>query len=306
MNMVPWRAWLHPRYDAPEPIRPVSPDRNASAADAEWVRSIVQAYVDSFHAELLGAYRWTNFTASVAVDPSRRTVRVAGHAPVARVVRRFEQGLRSLLAPQWNAVPTMTAGVAHARQRFPIEPVTSVWREWPGAAPQLSLSTEILRHDGPVIPLVETFAGTLIDSGDGTVGWITTPLSERPANQAAGKRRTWADTARSYLGVPYLTGGATMDGIDCSGLVQRIYREAAGRIVPRHTRDQFAVGTRCKEPQEGQLAFLDRPGDLLHVGVVLRNPHCGWSVVHASSTRAAVVEDPLEWYVKQGAVREAR
>src|SRR6476620_10880703 len=63
------------------------------------------------------------------------------------------------------------------------------------------------------------------------------------------------EQARSYLGTPYLWGGMTDRGIDCSGLVHMAYRRT-GRLVPRDADQQEEAG---KEVTEGGL----RPGDLV-------------------------------------------
>ena len=63
------------------------------------------------------------------------------------------------------------------------------------------------------------------------------------------------EEARRYLGSPYLWGGMTKHGIDCSGLVHMAYR-AGGRLVPRDADRQEDAGTRIGEADA-------RPGDLI-------------------------------------------
>jgi cell wall-associated NlpC family hydrolase len=93
-------------------------------------------------------------------------------------------------------------------------------------------------------------------------------------------------TARRFLGVPYLWGGITPLGFDCSGLVQSVYR-FHGLDVPRDSKDQRHVGYAVErdELQSGDLLFF--PG---HVAI-----SCGGTdVLHASASRGMVALDSLD------------
>ncbi|MGX6990258.1 C40 family peptidase [Pseudolactococcus reticulitermitis] len=77
-------------------------------------------------------------------------------------------------------------------------------------------------------------------------------------------------TANRYQGVPYVYGGTTPDGFDCSGFTSYVYREALGQEIGRMTWNQMAVGQ--------QISVDDaKVGDLLvffggnHVGIYLGN-----------------------------------
>jgi cell wall-associated NlpC family hydrolase len=70
--------------------------------------------------------------------------------------------------------------------------------------------------------------------------------------------------ARAYLGAPYLWGGLTERGIDCSGLVHMAHRRL-GRLVPRDAWQQEAAGTETAEPQVGGLVTYGSPEACDHV-----------------------------------------
>jgi cell wall-associated NlpC family hydrolase len=87
-----------------------------------------------------------------------------------------------------------------------------------------------------------------------------------------------ADFALRLLETPYVWGGRSAWGLDCSGLSQLAYA-AFGRPLPRDADLQQEVLTGVKEPVRGDLAFF--PG---HVGIMLDER---W-MVHANATHMRV------------------
>lgn len=87
--------------------------------------------------------------------------------------------------------------------------------------------------------------------------------------------------ARSYLNVPYLWGGRSSFGIDCSGFSQQVYKLAGYKLL-RDASQQATQGEVVgflQESQTGDLAFFDNEeGRITHVGILLDAE----TIIHAS------------------------
>lgn len=130
------------------------------------------------------------------------------------------------------------------------------------------------QRTGPAVPGPES-----IDKTEDAV-------AEIPENEIARK-------ANSFLGTPYHYGGTTRAGLDCSGLVCLVFRQAGDMVLPHSSKKLHKLGRKISLAQA-------RPGDLLffstgiwsgidHVGVYVGNGR----FIHAS-TKLGVTESSLD------------
>jgi gamma-D-glutamyl-L-lysine dipeptidyl-peptidase len=104
-------------------------------------------------------------------------------------------------------------------------------------------------------------------------GWLPSPREGDPVEEA-----------RAYLGAPYLWGGMSERGIDCSGLVHMAWR-GLGHLVPRDAHEQEDAGVPVPEPEYGDLAFYGAQSTT-HVAFWLG----GGRILHAAGGRGVVEE----------------
>jgi hypothetical protein len=126
------------------------------------------------------------------------------------------------------------------------------------------------------------------------IGDWSADLTACPAQvQPTGDVDAVMGLSERYLGVPYLWGGKSLAGIDCSGLTQMVYA-MAGRQLPRDARDQAACGTAVDYAgrKAGDLAFFQNAsGKVHHVGIVLPDGNVRHASGHVHD--ATLLEDGI-------------
>jgi len=133
-------------------------------------------------------------------------------------------------------------------------------------------------------------------AGSATTTKTVTKHVTRMGN-ATGTLASVIEAARSYQGVPYLYGGTTRLGLDCSGLLLLSFAEA-GVTIPRSSNEQAVWGDPVKptELRPGDLLFFGpSPGasTITHVGLVTVVDAEGLEFIHAS-TSLGVIENSFE------------
>jgi hypothetical protein len=101
------------------------------------------------------------------------------------------------------------------------------------------------------------------------------------------------EAAMQYLNAPYLWGGRSIAGIDCSGLTQMAFK-LCGKTIPRDADQQAKEGETVDFLQHarcGDLAFFDNAeGRITHVGILL-DTH---TIIHATDTSGRAVIDRID------------
>ena len=137
----------------------------------------------------------------------------------------------------------------------------------------------------------------------GTEGYIRSDFLDLTESSASSSGSAIVDTAKSYLGVRYVYGGASPSGFDCSGFTMYVYQQY-GYSLPHSATSQWQSGLGTQVWSIGAL----QPGDLVFFNDPSRNAgkacsHAGIYIgngqfVHASSSRSqgVIISDLTSGY----------
>jgi peptidoglycan endopeptidase LytE len=118
----------------------------------------------------------------------------------------------------------------------------------------------------------------------------TPPLVTVPS---VSKAQAVIDEAKKYIGVPYVWGGSTPAGFDCSGLVNYVFNKE-GVAVPRTVATLWAAEKPVSAPNMGDLVFFDinQTGNPTHVGIYIGDN----KFIHAGSNGVTISDLTLTYW----------
>jgi lipoprotein Spr len=125
----------------------------------------------------------------------------------------------------------------------------------------------------------------------GTDSWGATPKKLDKTREALVKE------ARRWLGTPYRYGGNDSDGLDCSGLTMKVYKNVMDVSIPRNSSRQaeYCLNIGRENVEAGDLVFFSksRSGSAInHVGIYIGDG----KMIHSSSSRGVIISGLDENY----------
>lgn len=199
----------------------------------------------------------------------------------------------------WLAARTLTEALPRAATHLVAAPVAMIYAE-PGAtldseAAEAAIVSRLVAGTAVAVEEVRGAWGHVTLSGFKR-GWLALgALRACEALPAGGRARRaqMVEDALHYVGVPYLWGGVSALGIDCSGYVQLLYR-LSGVTIPRDADMQLRAGNPVEAPfAAGDLLFFGSGQGhrrITHVGMSLG----GWRMIHSSGPRNGVYVDDVQ------------
>jgi len=124
----------------------------------------------------------------------------------------------------------------------------------------------------------------------------TKPQLTRPTGQHSSnykpKTKNWITTAlykeyKAWYRTPYKYGGLDLNGVDCSSLVQQVYKNAFNLFVPRTTKKKKKIGYKIdrNSAKEGDLILFKTGWDTRHSGVVIERG----KFMHSSQKHGVII-----------------
>ncbi|USK32426.1 NlpC/P60 family protein [Bacillus sp. F19] len=111
-------------------------------------------------------------------------------------------------------------------------------------------------------------------------------ITKQASKSVVNSKSNLVDTAKKYLNVPYVWGGMSPKGFDCSGYLNYVFNESAGKKLPRTVADIYKQGVKVSSPKAGDLVFFETyKRGASHAGIYLGNNQ----FIHSSSSKGVSI-----------------
>ena len=217
----------------------------------------------------------TTYRMQVADEQAKLAQEVKQQQAAAAQVQADKQAVETKLAANKQSLAGEDQQIAQMEEAWQAQQA-KLAAEARAAAAQAALKAQQAREAAQKAALAREASA----SSGGQVR-VTVPISGNGANAV--------QVALKYLGVPYVWGGASPNGFDCSGLVMYVYGQL-GVSLPHSAAMQYGYGTHVSRDQlePGDLVFYGSP--IHHVGIYVGNG----DMVDAPYTGVSVRIDPLQ------------
>ena len=237
---------------------------------------------------------------------------VAATPPILRGRRAFGSAVSLSTSPQQpsNSTPKQTSLVVAAPVKVKaIEPLPqlavapiAVAPVAPVARPSVLASREAKARDIALARLDAQLAGaegrlnraqTKLTEGQRQLGSVNTLLQNAMLSSGGSGLHPFVRVAQRYLGTPYVWGGESARGFDCSGFIMRVMRDLGYKALPHSAAEQFNYGKPVAKNllQPGDIVFFANTykAGVSHVGIYLG----GGRFIHAANSQVGTIVSNL-------------
>ncbi|MDV2684420.1 peptidoglycan-binding protein [Alkalihalophilus lindianensis] len=192
-------------------------------------------------------------------------------------VTQLQDNLRSLGFFSGNSTGNFASVTAQAVRTFQV--AHNLTADGVAGPKTLSKIDEVLKNPSLSTPPTQNTGNNNSNASGSTGAFVTNIMAN----------------ASKYIGTPYLWGGTTARGFDCSGFIQTVFREQ-GVSVPRTAAQQWNAGRSVSQPSVGDLVFFETyTSGPSHNGIYIGNNQ----FIHAGSSTGVTITSMSNSYWSQ-------